>query len=199
MRLRGGLLAALLLLSSPATASHSLITPGTAVTIAKSTLTVTANQEWNKIDERQGPYTERWTIDGVHLNELAFFAAIPSGMSLFGKVGKKDMPIPLFNATMLITDIPAMFESTYRAWGGVTVLTMEGIEPATFVGKQGIRFTYDITHHDDVRRKGEGYAAIVDGQLYIITFEAPTLHFFDAGIAAARAVAASAILAPKKK
>jgi hypothetical protein len=50
---------------------------------------------------------------------------------------------------------------------------------------------------DEVHRKGEGCVAIVDGRLYMITFEAPALHFFDAGIAPARAVVASAFFAKK--
>ena len=56
-----------------------------------------------------------------------------------------------------------------------------------------MRFTYHYTVQDeDVRRKGEGRAAIVNGQLYLITFDAPEIHYFDAGIAEARAVMDSA-------
>ena len=41
-----------------------------------------------------------------------------------------------------------------------------------------------------VRRWG----AVVDGKLYLIAFEAPTLHHFDRDVAAYRALAASARL-----
>ena len=40
----------------------------------------------------------------------------------------------------------------------------------------------------------EGYAAIVKGRLFMITFEAPTLYYFQAGVEAARQVVSSAVL-----
>ena len=66
-------------------------------------------------------------------------------------------------------------------------------EPAPLGGHPGVRFTYHYTVQDeDVRRRGEGRAAIVGGQLYLITFAAPEIHYFDAGIAEARRVMDSA-------
>ena len=197
MRFRAGWLALLLALPGTGIANNTLIAPGTTVSVAKSTLTVTPDREWNRMGARQGPNTERWTIDGVQLNELAFFGGIAAGTSLLGKIGKSDRPLPLFNATMLITDIPAMFENTYRVGADIAVMSIGQIEPMRFAGYQGVRFAYDFTHPDEVRRKGEAYATIANGRLYLITFEAPALHFFDAGIASARAVAASASFAAK--
>jgi hypothetical protein len=200
MKLCAALLALCLALPAPAVAANSLITPGTTVSVAKSPLTVTADREWNRLGRRGRLTAERWTIDGLLLNELVFYGGIANDMSLYGKLRKTDPPVPVFKATMLITDIPAMFESTYRLAAGVTIMSIDRMEPVKFAGNQGIRFTYDCTlKDDDVPRKGEVYAAIVDGRLYMITFEAPALHFFDAAIASARAVVASATIAATKK
>jgi hypothetical protein len=197
MRLRLVLLVVLCAMPAAAVASNKLIAAGRTVAVAKSSLTVTPDREWNSIFSPPGP-NEVWTIDGDELNELMFFGGIASGRLLDGdKLKKRGRPRPLFNATMLITDVPALLENTYRAVGGITVMAIDRIEPTIFAGHRGIRFTYGFTNPDEVQRKGEGYAAIVDGRLYMITFEAPAIHFFAAGIAAARAVIASAAFAKK--
>src|SRR5579862_8384211 len=140
---------------------------------------------------RPGSNGELWTIDGAPLNKLTFYGGIASGTPLFREVAKHDKPLPQFNSTMLITDIPGLVESSYRVAFDTNVISVDQIEPTTFAGFKGIRFAYDFTSPtDEVRRKGEGCAAIVDGRLYMITFEGPALHFFDAGIAPARAVVA---------
>jgi len=199
MSLRGGLLAVLLVLASPAIASNTLIVAGRSVAVVKSAMTVTPDREWNRILSPPAP-NEVWTIDGQDLNELDFFGGIATNQSLFGeKMKRRSRPQPFFNATMLITDVPALLENSYRALININVMAIDQIEPVTFAGHQGIRFTYGYTPRDEVRRKGEAHAAIVDGKLYMITFEAPALHFFDAGIAAARAVVASATVAATKK
>jgi len=198
MKLSGGLLALLFVLPAAASAGNTLIAPNTAVAVAKSSLTVTPDREWNKMGRRPGRNAETWTFDGEQLNDLTFYGGIAAETALFREVSKKDKPLPRFKSTMLITDIPSLVESSYRIAANVGVITIDQIEPTTFAGYQGIRFVYDFTPpNDEVHRKGEGHAAIVDGRLYMITFEAPALHFFDASIAPARAVIASAAFAKK--
>lgn len=200
MKMRSGLLAVLLVAPTTVLAGNSLIFPRAAVAVAKSSLTVTPDVEWNKMGARPGRSAEVWTIDGSQLNELTFYGGIANDTALFREVSKKQKPLPRFNATMLITDIPTLVENSYRIANDISVITVDQIEPVTFAGYQGIRFAYDFTApSDEVRRRGEGQAAIVDGRLYMITFEAPALHFFDAGIAPARAVIASASFPAKKK
>lgn len=199
MTLRRALLAALFLAPTAAIASNTLIPPKVAIAVAKSALTVTPDAEWNKMGARPGRNGEIWTIDGAQLNELTFYGGIVPGTPLFREVAKHDKPLPQFNATMLITDIPALVESSYRVAFDTDVISVDQIEPTVFAGAPGIRFSYEFTPpKDDVRRKGEAYAAIVDGRLYMITFEAPALHYFDADIGQARTVVASAALAAKK-
>src|SRR4051812_45518893 len=118
-----GLLGILLALPGAASASNTLIAPGRAVAVARSPLTVTPDREWNRIGARQGEHAEHWTIDGLGLNDLDFFGGIAEGRSLLGKIPKRARPVPLFNATMLITDIPAFYENTYRVLANFSVIT----------------------------------------------------------------------------
>lgn len=188
-------MAAALLLAAPAAAGNKLVGAGQPVAVAKSGLTVTPPSEWNRLAVRPGRNAERWTLDGAELNDLTFYGGIAPGTALFREVDKRNKPLPRMSATLLITDVPTLLENSYRVALGTPSFRIEAMAPARFAGVAGLRFTYSFTRpQEDLPRLGEARAAIVAGKLYMITFEAPRLHFFDAGIAAARAVADSARL-----
>jgi hypothetical protein len=189
------MIAATLFVAAPALAANKLMPPGAAVAVAKSALTVTPDREWNKLSARPGKLSESWTIDGDVLNRLSFYGGVLPGTTLFREVDKKNRPLPKVRADMLPTDIPALFEQSYRIAENSGLFTIDAVEPATLGGAAGVRFTFSFsTEGEDVARKGEAIAAMVGGKLWLISFEAPALHYHDAGIAAARAVMQSARL-----
>jgi hypothetical protein len=67
-------------------------------------------------------------------------------------------------------------------------------EPGQFLGKDGVSFVYEFIDVDELTRRGEAHATIIDGKLYMITFEAPRLNYFDATTSDFRALARSAVL-----
>lgn len=185
--------AAALLVATPAMAGFKLMPAGQSQLIRKSALSVKPGVAWNRLGARLGRNAEAWTLDGHSLNDLIFYTAIPAGQTLFREVDKKNKPLPKFDAKMLAPDVAALFESSYRIAGSTSLFSIDSIEPATFAGKPGFRFTYSFTVQDEeVRRAGEATGAIVNGQLYMITFEAPKIHYFDRNVADYRAVVASA-------
>ncbi len=185
----------LALVAAPVLAGNKLIPAGQPVAVAKSVLTVTPSVEWNKLGARPGRNSETWTFDGDALNDLTFYGGIEPEQTLFREVSKRTKPLPRVKATMLVTDIPTLVENSYRIALDTPLFTVDGMEPMAFAGQPGIRFTYSFTRpNEDLPRKGEGRAAMIDGKLYLITFEAPRLHYFDAGVAAFRQVADSAKL-----
>jgi hypothetical protein len=184
---------ALLAVASPAVAGNTLIAGGTPVAVAKSTLTVTPDREWNKMGARPGRNSETWTIDGDALNDLTFYGGIEDGRALFREVSKRTKPLPRFSATMLLTDIPALVETSYRIALDTPLMAIDAVEPGQFAGQKAVRFRYHFTRQsDEVERKGEAVAAIIDGKLYMTTFEAPTLYFFDRDVEAFRIIAKTA-------
>ena len=190
-----GLATALLLSAAvPALAGNTLIAKDQKVAVAKSLLTVSASREWNKMGARPGRNSETWTLDGDKLNDLTFYGGIADGATMFREVDKRNRPLPRFSASMLITDVPTLLENSYRIALATPLMKIDTIEPTSFAGRNGVRFTYSFAEQDQLQRKGEAYAAIVGGRLFMITFEAPVLYYFDAGIEAARAVTASARL-----
>lgn len=172
------LLALSLVVAAPALA-NSLVSPGPRAAIAKSSISAAPVDEWNKLTRNEGKNTEIWTIDGDGLNKVTFLGGIAPGTPLMREVDKKNRPLPKVTGNMLITDIPALLESTYRVRYGVNKMSIDSQEPATINGQKGIRFTYSFTRDDAVDRKGEAMGAIIGGKLYMVAYEAPALHFFD--------------------
>lgn len=177
-----------------------LITRGVAVSVAKSPLTVTPAIDWNRIGARPGRNAESWTLNGLSLDDVTFYGGIANDTTLFRDAKKKTGPLPRFSSTMLIPDIAQLFESSYRVSVGTSLMTIDSAEPATFVGKPGFRFTYNfVVQGEEVRRKGEAMGAVVDGKLYMMTYEAPAIHYFDAALGSFRQLAQSAVLGVEKR
>lgn len=185
----------LALVAEPAHAGNKLIPAGKPVGVANSPLTVTPGREWNKLGVRPGRLAETWTIDGDTLNAVKFYGGIESGRPLFREVDRRNRPLPHFSTTMLPTDIVGLFESSYRVAFGTSLMVIDKTELATFAGKPGVRFDYHYSlMGEEVERRGEGRAAIVGGKLYMITFEAPALYYYETSHAAFDELIASAIL-----
>lgn len=185
--------------SSAVLAAGRLKPAGVAVAVARSGLTVTPDRAWNK-GARPGRLSESWTLDGLSINELTFYGGIADNTTLFREVSKSERPLPRFSKTMLIPDIVQLFESSYRVALSSALFTVETVEPAPFAGAEGFRFTYNFAVGDEVKRKGEARGAIIGGKLYMVTYEAPRIHYYDRDYASFVKIAESArIVAVKKK
>jgi len=188
--------AALATLSSPAVAGYKLMPANTRVAIAKSALTVTPSRDWNRLGGRVGRNAESWTLDGLTLNDVTFYAGIENDRTLFREVGKKEKPLPRYSATMLAPDVVQLFEGSYRIANATSLFSVDGIEPATFAGHSGFRFHYTFTvQGEEVKRKGEANGAVVGGKLYMMTFEAPTIHYYDTFLESYRKMVGTAQIA----
>ena len=185
-------IASLAVFAATTASANSLISAGLHEKIARSTLSASPISEWNKLSERGGKNIELWTLDGDELNKITFFGGIPIGQPLFKEADKKHAPLPYVSANMLITDIPAILESTYRIQLHTMQMSVDTQEPTTVGGHKGIKFTYSFVREDDeVERKGEAVGAFVGDRLYIVAYEAPAIHFFDKDVEKFRQVAAS--------
>lgn len=184
-------LALALIVSTGSATANSLVAPGPRAAIAKSSIVAAPASEWNKLTRNEGRNTEIWTIDGDELNKVTFIGGIAPGTPLMREVDKKNRPLPTVTANMLITDIPALLESTYRVRYGVSQMTIDSQEPATVGGQKGIRFTYSFTRDDQVARKGEAIGAVIGGKLFMVAYEAPALYFFDKDVEKYRQLAST--------
>lgn len=186
-------------LAGPAFASWAVIKSDTEVRVAKGTMTVKPTAEWNRSSQRPSRRSEAWTRDGVNLNELTFFGAIAEGESVLRQGYTTTEKLPKFKSDMLPTDITEMFEATNRMVLQSPVFKMGKIEPAKLGTHDGVRFSYSYSAQaEDIERRGEAVAAIVEGKLYIVNFVAPSLHYFDADIGDVRNMLEGITINPPK-
>ncbi len=194
-RMLRAVLALTLVVSVPVAAhANAFREKGKPVRIRDSALSVTPPRDWNQLGTKPGKFAETWTLDGEQLNEVTFYAGVEPGEPIVRERNRKREPLPKFRSTTLLVEVPELLEGTYRAYRQIATFAITSSRPVTFAGQEGVAFSYDYLDSDDLPRKGEAQAAIVRGRLYMITFDAPRLHFFDRGVGDYRALAGAARL-----
>lgn len=192
--LRVAAVGAAFLLLIPTAQANGYRAKNVTVEVAKSDLKVTPLRDWNSLSIRPGKKAETWTLDGEQLNDVTFYGGIAPGEALIRETNKKHKPLPKFTRETLLVEIPELLEGTYRTEKGIGSFMITSSNPDRFIGRDGIRFTYEFVDADNLPRKGEARATVINGLLYMSTFDAPRLHYFDATLADFRALTDSAVM-----
>lgn len=160
--------------------------------VVRQRLVVDVDQPWNQFEHSLDDGTPTWTREGITVDALKFYVGLKSGDLIAPTPSEPKGQAPLaYKAGMQAADVVALFERLYSRGG--STFTLEKVAPDTFVGVPGYRFEFaSLRQSDDVRLKGVGWFAVRDGELWAITFTAPRLAFFPAGIGSAEAIARSA-------
>lgn len=183
-----------LALTPQAGQAHRLMPAGEAAQVARSDMTVTPTILWNRLSQRPGEKAERWTLDGELLNDVIFFGGVENGTTLFRDRDRDDNPLPTFSSTMLPTDIPPLLETSLRVTQNISTFEISSVAPATFLGAPGVQFEYRMLGADDITRQGRATAAIIEGKLFMITYDAPAEYFFARNLPDVERIVASAVL-----
>lgn len=172
--------------SAPASAGWKLMSGNQVAKV--DSLSVTPQSDWNQ-GGRPGQQARVWTQDGVGLNAIEFFSAVPDGGSMYKERDKKNNPMPKFDSKLLLPELADFFERSFRAQNQVSDFTIRESTPADIGGRKGLAIRYRYTlPNDELTRLGEARLAVVDGKLYVANFYAPQLHYFGAGLPEARAM-----------
>ena len=168
---------------------------GKPAEIVGSAIFVVPPRDWNRLEIKPGKSAETWTLDGEQLNDVTFYGGIESGKTLVRERDKKRDPLPKYLDSMLLVEIPELLQGTYRAYKKISGFEVTNSAPGKFLGREGIHFSYQYLDEDDLPRKGEARAVLVDKKLYMVTFDAPRLHYFDQTVDDYRALAEASRLA----
>jgi hypothetical protein len=176
---------AALAMASPGLAGWSLISGKKTVIVTKGKkMKVTPTNDWNKFSYRPTKRSELWTRDGLSLNEVYFLAEVLPGEPLFKQRDKKDEPLPKFKADMLPTDLVDLYEGSARIILRSSKFEVLKVEPAKLGSHDAVRFQYTYVVGDEpLTRKGEVVAANLGGKMYMMSFAAPEIEYFDRDIA----------------
>lgn len=165
--------------------------------VVNGRMAVRLTEAWNKVSLPgvTQPF-ETWTQEGLPLDHLRFWAAIPTGQSLMtaprvNSADQKAPRVPTYVAGMQPDQLVNLFEILYSNDG--SIVTLSKVEPASFVGEKGVHFAFSMTRKiDGVEMKGLGWLAVRKGELYAASFVAPKKSFFPRLAPKAESVAKSA-------
>lgn len=151
--------------------------------VVNGRMAVRVNEAWNKVSLPgvSQPY-DTWTQEGLPLDHLRFWAAIPNGKSLMvtprtNSADQKAPRVPTYVSGMQPDQLVNLFEILYSNDG--SIVTMSKVEPATFVGEKGVHFAFTLTRKSDgVEMRGLGWLAVHKGELFAASFVAPKKSFF---------------------
>ena len=182
------LLGAALLLASCAQLSQV----ATGQVVVRERMLVDVDKPWNQFEYTLNDGTPTWTQQGIAVDALKFYVGLKDGALIAPTPSEPKGQVPLtFKAGMQAADIVALFERLYSRGG--STFTLDKVVPMPFVGGSGYRFEFSsIRKADDVRLLGVGWFTVRNGELWAITYTAPRLAFFPAGIGEAEAIARSA-------
>ncbi len=155
-------------------------------------LSVKLDQPWNQFEGDQGNGVPTWTQQGITVDTLKFYVGLKNGALLAPTPTEPKGQAPLeFRSTMQTAEVVALFERLYARGG--SSFTLDLVAPATFAGSPGFRFEFSsVRKSDDVRLRGIGWGTVRNGELFAITYTAPRLAFYPAGVVAAESIAKSA-------
>ena len=162
--------------------------------VGNGNMTVVPPRPWNRhraILFDDVPAVEDWTLNGPYLDGVTFITGLKSGHFMVRQRRTTDQQVPKFRSDMTPPEIAAMLESLYRVRGGAVDFHTLSIQPRSFLGTNGFQFDYEHLDDDELWRKGRAVGAVVNGQLYLIMFDAARSHYYDAALPDFEAIVAS--------
>jgi hypothetical protein len=165
------------------------------VRVGNDTMAVTPPREWNKIAGSlfvDIHAVEDWTQNGIYLDGISFVTGLKDGKALVYQRSRDDRQVPKFRSNMTPPEIAAIIESLFRVRGGAVEFKTVSLAPRSFLGVNGFQYDYEHLDGDEVQRKGRAVAAVIDGRLYMILFDAARSHYYNALLPDFEAIVSSA-------
>lgn len=166
------------------------IGPGEALIAEKISVPVDAG--WNQFAGRFGGSNAQalWTNEGLTIDQLSFFVALKDGDAIAPPIGKDQRPLS-FKSAMQPHEVVALFEAFYTRDG--SSFKLDKLEPTDFLGQRGWRANYTVVRKvDDVKLAGSAWAMVRAGELYAMTYTAPSLGFYPRQLPRVEKVASAA-------
>ncbi len=124
---------------------------------------------------------ETWTVDGLALQLLRFYAGIKDGDAIFVLRGRKDDQQPKFRVRMTPSDIMELVADGLSGLK-ITDIKTTHLRPHKFGGLPGFRFDISYFNTGGLAYRGVVVGAVKDKELNMILFRGTKLHYFDSKI-----------------
>ena len=141
--------------------------------------TVNPGITWNA---RKDGDVVTWTVDGPFLQSVIFFNEIEDGDPIipelhFGR-SREDEEIQRFRSDMDFLEIQELIVATWANLDWHAIQT-QNLRPAPFGPFEGFRFELECVSDTGLEYRGAVAGAVVDEELYIVAFRAPTIYAYE--------------------
>lgn len=173
---------------------YSLVKPGPqkvrGTLFTKQAMTVTPSGHWNSAPayDTLGDRTT-WTMDGTILNSVTFFPGIRDGKVLFPTIPSRD-GYPEFSADMLPNEIVELVETSIAKLLEAVISDRGELKPITIDGVPGFQYSFDFVA-GEIPKRAFVAGAVKDGELFLLLYQATSLHYYDKYLQRAKDLAAS--------
>ncbi|MBI4696046.1 MAG: hypothetical protein HY749_18710 [Gammaproteobacteria bacterium] len=148
---------------------------------------------WNSVPSGHSPGSlPTWTVDGVTLNSLSFVSGIKDGSPLVTVHDKSKYPV--FHSDMLPNEIAELVQSTVARLFTATISRTGELKPLTISGQPGFELEFEFVTDDEVIRRAFVGGTVKNGELQVVVFQAPRMHYFEKDFGHARDLIVSAKL-----
>jgi len=135
-----------------------------------------------------------WTLDGIGLNALLLYGGTEDGEVLLKVKGDDKIQPPKFTRSMEGLELQELIGTTVsRVLAGGIAVEMLSLAPATFMGAPGFETEFSYPTPNGLNMRGYASGANIGGELYLMIFVAPQMHYYEKDVAEVRAIAASAL------
>jgi hypothetical protein len=159
-------------------AGFTLVKGGEATDLGDG-VSVQTPRDWNRLAINK---YERWTLDGLRLQNILFVKGIEDGEAMVPRRGttedKEKDTFPKFRKGMTLLEIRELIETTWARQENHR-FQVTNFGPAKFGGKDGfeIKFTFDTK--DGLEMRGWGAGAVVGDKLYMAIYSGTKIHFYE--------------------
>jgi len=167
------------------------------VKVGNGNMTVVPPRPWNRHRAtlfEDVASVEDWTLNGPLLDGITFITGLKSGHFMVRQRRTTDQQVPKFRADMTPPEIAAMLEGLYRVRGRAVDFRTVSIKPRPFLGANGFQFDYEHLDDDELWRKGRAVGAVINGELYLVMYDAARSHYYEAALPDFEAIVGSAQL-----
>ena len=158
---------------------------------------------WNKAPQivtgYLHPNSELWTRDGILLDRLYIISGVENGGTLF-KSASDDLVYPEFRQGMLPNEIVELLEGSFgKLLGPETLIESSGLRPHRLGDQRAVMVDISLTASEQPTFNGRALAFVANDKLYVVTFMATEIHYFDKHWQEAEAVLNSVRLAAESE
>ena len=154
------------------TGGYALVGPGR--TQIGDEFSVGPNMAWSHARDGE---RHLWTINGLELDAIWFYAGIKDGEALIVDVGA-DEDVPRFDAGMRPNEVMELILDSLGRTGAIHV-EGTGLRPAKFGTMKGYRFELTLQTHEGLIKRGMAIGTIREQKLQLIVYLAADMYYYD--------------------